>query len=64
MFMSVCALGNVQKITEHQYLTVKQISFSTLSLNVRGLRDKFKLDWGGENIIFPMDQTIQKDVSY
>ena len=32
--MSVCALG---KITQYQYLTVKQISFSTLSLNVRGL---------------------------
>ena len=63
---------------------MKQISFSTLSLNVRGLRDKFKrkklfnwfkdirtdiillqetyssieieeqwkLDWGGENVIF------------
>ena len=41
-FMSMCALGNVQKITQYQYLTVKQISFSTLSLNVRGLRDKFK----------------------
>ena len=46
----VCeCLGNVQKITQYQYLIVKQISFSRLSLNIRGLRDKFKrkklLNW-------------------
>ena len=40
--MYMCALGNMQKFIQYQYLAVKQISFSILSLNVRGLRDKFK----------------------